>query len=220
MKYDSDIEALQSRRAVLKMLAASPLLAAFGMASSPLMRFLKPTMNPFGFFQPADFPAADLPPEFELSDFPDVWTCFMFMLPLKWLVFNPEQYEIRKIPGFIIRVEENRFVAFSRICPLHGLTIRKSSDSCTHHDSFEHYLSYVRPADNGSCGCCDRNCKGDCIGRSKTPVLICPRDGSVFDVRDGSVLLGPSRSPARQFVVEQEGDILSITRFVDARIVV
>lgn len=216
----NDTEALQSRRTVLKMLAASPLLVTFGMVASPLMRYLKPTMAPFDFFQPADLPKATLPPQFERSDFPDIWTCMQFMFPMKCLVFNPEQYEVRNIPAYIIRVEENKIVAFSRMCPLQG-TALGGAGSCTQRDTLEHYLSYVRPKDHGSCGCCDGGCSGDCIGRSATPVLVCPRDGSVFDIcNNGSVLIGPARSPARQFVVEQEGDVLSVSRFEDARIVV
>src|SRR5271156_4473419 len=91
-------EALRSRRAILKMIAAAPLVVTFGLLASPLMRFLKPTMKPLNFFQAADLPGADPPPQFHRSDFPDVWTCIPFMFPMKYLVFNPEQYEIRKIP--------------------------------------------------------------------------------------------------------------------------
>jgi hypothetical protein len=220
MEYSNDNEVRQSRRAVLKMLAGAPLLLTFGMVSSPLMHYLKPTMSPLDFFQPADFPAAARAILFNRNEFPEIWSCVPFMFSMKYPIFNPEQYEIRKIPGFAIRVGDKQIVAFSRTCPLHGVTFR-TSESCTQHDAPNHYLNYIRPKAHGSCGCGDRNCGGDCIGRSKTPVLVCPRDGSVFDVcNNGIVLRGPAWGKPRQFVVEHDGDTLRIARFEDARIVV
>jgi len=198
-------EALWSRRAVLKMIAGAPLVITFGLLASPLMRFLKPTMKPGNFFQAADLPAADQPPLFNQRDLPDIWSCLPFMLPMKYLVFNPEQYEIREIPGFVIRTGENQIVAFSRICP-------KQRD---------HILNYVhvRPTADGSCGCADKSCIGECIGHAKTPILICPCDHSVFDIsNDGRVLCGPAPYPARQFTVDRNGDWISITCLEQVRI--
>jgi hypothetical protein len=69
-----DPEALPSRRQILKMMAGAPLVVTFGLAASPLMRFLKPTMKPGNFFQAADLPGAARPVQFKWRDFPDVWT--------------------------------------------------------------------------------------------------------------------------------------------------
>jgi Rieske Fe-S protein len=196
MEHHNASEALRSRRAILKMMVGAPLFVTSGMLASPLMRFLKPTMKPGNFFQAADLPAAEQPPLFNQSDFPEIWSCLPFMFPMKYLVFNPEQYEIRKIPSFVIRTGTQQIVAFSRICP-------KQSD---------HILNYVLPTANGSCGCADNSCKGDCIGHSKTPVLICPCDESIFDVSDnGRVLYGPATRAARRFTVDRNGDWISIT---------
>lgn len=198
MESDKNGEALRSRRAVLKMIAGAPLLFSFGLATSPLMRYLKPTMKPLDYFQAADLPAADPPALFNWRDFPEIWTCLPFMLPMKYLVFNPEQYEIRKIPGFAIRIDNNELVAFSRICPVNR----------------NHVLNYedVRPTANGSCGCADNTCKGDCIGHAKNSFLICPCDRSIFDVgNNGRVLRGPAPYPARQFTVSRNGDLISIS---------
>jgi hypothetical protein len=190
-------ELLLSRRAVLKVLAGSPLVITFSLLASPLMRFLKPTMQPGNFFQAADLPTVDQPPRFNQSDFPKIWTCLPFMSPMKYLVFNPEQYEVREIPGFIIRVGENQFVAYSRICP-------KQRD---------HILNFVCPAADGSCGCADKTCKGACIAYAKTPALICPRDHSVFEIsNDGSAVCGTTSYPARKFTLDRDGDWISVSR--------
>jgi nitrite reductase/ring-hydroxylating ferredoxin subunit len=162
-------------------------------------------MKPGNFFQAADLPAADQPPRFNQRDFPDVWSCLPFMFPMKYLVFNPEQYEIREIPGFVIRTGKNQIVAFSRMCP-------------KQRDHILNYV-YVRPTADGSCGCATKSCKGDCIGHAKTPVLICPCDHSVFDVsNNGRVLCGPAPYPARQFTVNRNGDWISISRFEEVGI--
>jgi hypothetical protein len=136
-KHCSDPEALWSRRAILKTIAEAPLVVTFGLAASPLMRFPKPTMKPGDFFQPPYFPTADRVEKFQRDDFSEIWTCLPFILHLKYTVFNPEQYEIRKIPGFVIRIDEDKIIAFSRICP-------RGSD---------HILSYVLNTADHCCGC-------------------------------------------------------------------
>jgi Rieske Fe-S protein len=191
-----DREALRSRRAILRILAGAPLMVTYGMLASPLMRFLKPTMQAGNFFQTADLPVVERAPVFHQNDLSEFGACLPFMFPMKNLVFNPEQSEIRKIPSFIMRTETNQIVAFSRVCP----------------NQHNHILNYVRPLKNGSCGCLDKSCKGVCIARAKTAVLICPCDSSVFDVSDnGRVLRGPAPRAARQFTIERNGDLISVT---------
>lgn len=205
LEHCNNTEALWSRRAVLKMIAGAPLVVTFGLVASPLMRFLKPTMKPGNFFQAADFPAAVQPVLLNERHLPDIWSCLPFMLPMKYPVFNAEQYEIREIPGFAIRTGKNQIVAFSRMCP-------KQSD---------HVLNYVyvSPTANGSCGCTMEHCKGDCIRHAKTPILVCPCDGSTFDVsNNGRVLCGPARYRLRQFIVNRNGDWISISRFEEVGI--
>jgi Rieske Fe-S protein len=196
MEQCNNAEALRSRRAVLKIIASAPLVVSFGLLASPLMRFLKPTMKPGNFFQAADLPVADQPAQFKWHDFPDIWSCIPFMLPMKYLVFNPEQYEIRKKPGFAVRIEKDKIVAFSRICPSRGCQ----------------YLNYARDAADNYCGCTPEKSKCCCIVQTTTPVLICPCCHSVFDVsNNGRVLAGPAPWPPRQFTVNYDGDLISIT---------
>jgi hypothetical protein len=180
-------ESLLSRRDLLKAMTGAPLVVSFGLFTSPVMRFLKPSMQPGNFFQSADLPTADHPPVFNMSDLPDVWNCLPFIISMKYLVFNPEQYEVRTMPGFVIRTGEDKIVAFSRRCP-------KQRD---------HILNFVLPTADGSCGCPDSNCKGYCIGYAKTPSLFCHCDKSVYDVaRDGRAICGSAYS-ARQFTIKK-----------------
>lgn len=200
----NNTEPLVSRRAILKTIAGAPLVVTFGLAASPLMRFLKPTMKPGNFIQAADLAEADEPVQFQISDFPQLWSCLPFMLPMKYLVFNAQRYEIRKIPCLAIRIENNQVVAFSRICP----------KRCNH------ILMLDRPAANGSCGCRDLSCKGYCIGYSKAPVLFCPYDHSVFDVSNhGRPTCGSPWFEARRLIVNRRGDQISISRLEDYGIV-
>lgn len=114
---------------------------------------------------------------------------------MKYVVFNPEQYEIRNIPGFVMRLETNQVVAFSRISP-------KQRD---------HILNYVSVQPNGSCGCADKSCESACIGYLKTSALICPCDDTAYDVSDnGRVIRGSANYPARQFTIDRNGEWISI----------
>jgi hypothetical protein len=75
MEHLNDPEGLRSRRTVLRMMAAAPLMVTYGMLASPLMRFLKPTMQPGNFFQTADLPTGEQLPVFIESDLPEIgWT--------------------------------------------------------------------------------------------------------------------------------------------------
>jgi nitrite reductase/ring-hydroxylating ferredoxin subunit len=125
------------------------------------------------------------------------------MLPMKYLVFNPEQYEVRKIPSFVIRTGKNEIIAFSRICP-------------RDHD---HILNFVLPRADGSCGCLDQSCKGYCIGYAKTPSLVCPCDKSVFDVANNGRAICGSAYYARQLSVSRNGKWISIERLENFGIV-
>jgi Rieske Fe-S protein len=214
MEHCDSTEALWSRRAVLKMIAGAPLVATFGLAASPLMRYLKPTMKPGNFFQAADFPEADPPPRFSTSDFSEVWTCLPFMLPLKYPVFNPQQYEIRQIPGFVIRTNKNEIVAFSRICPYRGCILNFRIDVTNYSCGCD--FANHKDCNSGDRGCSPGKNKCSCLEEllsvAKAPILYCPCDWSVFDITDGGrVLRGPAGRPPRRLTVEHDGDWISIT---------
>jgi hypothetical protein len=50
-------------------MATAPLMITLGFAGEALMRFAKPTMKPFGLFDPADLPNTGLPAVFSLATF-------------------------------------------------------------------------------------------------------------------------------------------------------
>ncbi len=180
-------EALLHRRVILKLIAGTPLVTTFGLLSSPLLRYLKPTMKAGDFFQTADLPKAERTIRFQRHDFPETWTCIPFMLPLRYAVFSPEGHEIRETPGFIIRTAKDEIVAFSRICP-----------NCRHRQM----LNFLK-----------NTAELDCIAQSKTPVLYCPCacDLSTFDLSDnGRVLAGPASRPlSRMSVTFDDGYIVT-----------
>src|SRR5438105_4453488 len=109
-----------SRRILLKTVAAVPLAATFGLAFSPLFRFLLPTRRPLDLLGPSDQPAPLKDVKFTDADFPDEWTCIPFVFQQTYKEYNPEGQEVRKIPGFIVKLPKKNggdVVAYSRICP-------------------------------------------------------------------------------------------------------
>lgn len=181
-----------SRRTVLKFAAAAPLLLTFGLAASPLARFLKPTMKPGGFFQEADFPVGTDRIEFNLADFPYDGVCLPFEYRLKFNVFGPQREEIRNIPAFAVRIAPDEIVAFSRFCPRRGCLLSYKTHYC--------------------CGCVESTIQDcNCPEKKQGMVMVCPNDHSVFDVtQDGRVLSGPAPRPPRRFKIIRQGDRIAI----------
>lgn len=178
----SGVRELLPRRTILKLIAGAPLIATFGLTASPLMRYLKPTMKAGNFFQGADLPIPDQSVRFEWRDFPDKWTCLPFLLPVRYLVFNPEDHETREIPAFIMRNEANKIIAFSRICP-----------QCRHRQPLNFLMKTADLPD---------------IPQSKNPVLYCPCacDFSIYDLGDnGRALRGRAGRPLRKIDVVFDG---------------
>lgn len=185
----------QSRRQFLKIMAAAPLILPFGLTASPLMRYLKPTMKPGGFFDPADLPGCAEDVRFTFSDFPQQWTCLPVMYPLKIAEFNPEQQEIREIPAFIIRTNGDEIVAYSRICPIaHG---------------YRCILNWLSDPDICHCGCFSKSEK--CCSNVANPVLFCPCTGITFDLANGASVIGRSGlRPPRKIELTKENDKIAL----------
>lgn len=173
------------RRTLLKVVAALPLAASFGLLASPLMRYLRPTIKPLDILGPSDQPKANKPVEFQHSDFPEPWTCLEFMFEQTYLEYNPEAKEVRKIPGFIVKLPTGDVVAYSRICPHLGCIFNfvKNPDDCAKGYNY-------RPAG---------------------PVFACPCHLSVYDIaQGGKVVSGPAPRPPRSFTIKVEGEKISI----------
>lgn len=195
MEPSTDARALLPRRTILKFIASAPLVATFGFASSPLLRYFKPSMKAGGFCQTADLPQIAQPVRFHRTEFPAPWTCQPFSLPLRYTVFNTEGHENREEPGFILRTAGNEVIAFSRICPNY------------HH----HPLNFLM-----------NTAELPCIPQSKYPVLYCPCACCfcTFDLNDnGRVMQGNAARPLRRMEVTFDGEHYTVIGLAQPEIV-
>ena len=176
------------RRTVLKTVAALPLAATFGLLASPFLRFLRPTLKPLDVLGQSDQPMAEPPiPTFTDKDFPEPWTCIPFMFNQKYIEYNPEAKEVRKIPGFIVKLPTNEIVAYSRICPHLGCIFNFVPD----------------PAECAK----GYNFNPNTLPGGGRPVFACPCHLSVYDIANsGKVVSGPAPRPPRKFEVKKVGD--------------
>lgn len=174
-----------SRRVLLKTAAAVPLAFTFGLAFSPLFRFLLPTRKPLDLLGPSDQPRALEPVKFTDADFPEAWTCLPFTFQQSYLEYNPEGAEIRKIPGYIVKLPDGDVVAYSRICPHLGCI-----------------FNFVKEPEEAAKG---YNFKPD------GPVFACPCHLSVYDIAQaGKVVSGPAPRPPRRFEIKKEGGTYTV----------
>ncbi len=186
----------KSRRHLLKIMAAAPLFITFGFAGEALARFAKPTMKPSGIFDPSDQPSAVITPEFHDSDLPVEWACLPFIYRMKIPTFSPEKEVIREIPGYILRLPDDRIVAYSRLCP--------RGRGCI--------LNYIRHP-RRRCGCAPEGEYCCCTVDIDNPVFVCNRDASAFDIaNEGRVIRGPAPRPPVSFQLDRKGNFVSVVR--------
>lgn len=177
-----------SRRVLLKTVAAVPLAFTFGLAFSPLFRFLLPTRKPLDLLGPSDQPAALEAVKFTDKDFPDPWTCIPFMFQQTYKEYNPEGREVRKIPGYIVKLPNGEVVAYSRICPHLGCI-----------------FNFVNEREVASKGYNYTPATWD------GPVFACPCHLSVYDIlQNGKVVSGPAPRPPRKFEIKKEGGTYTV----------
>jgi Rieske Fe-S protein len=184
----------RSRRRVLKLIAAAPLTLTFAFLGDGLLRYIKPTMKPFGIFDPADMPKGTGREVFDISDFPKPWTCIPFIYRQEHVEFNSEKQVIKEIPAFAIRLAGDEIVAYSRICP-------------RGHAGLLQYRENPR-----NCGCHKERvtCCG-CAVDVDNPVLTCSRDFSVFDLaHDGRIIQGCAPRPPHKFELSRRGDQIAV----------
>jgi Rieske Fe-S protein len=174
-----------TRRNVLKVAAAVPLAGSLALAFSPLMRFFLPTRGPLDVFGKSDQPAAVTDVSFDESQFPDPWTCLSFTFQQSYIEYNPEGKEVRKIPGYAVKLPTGEVVAYSRICPHLGCIFQfvKDPEECLKGFNF----------------------------KPDGPVFACPCHLSVYDIaQNGKVVSGPAPRPPRRFEVKTEGTKISV----------
>ena len=178
-----------SRRTLLKTVAAVPLAATFGLAFSPLFRFLLPSRRPLDLLGPSDQPAALAPVVFTDDQFPKAWTCIPFTFQQSYQEYNPEAQEVRKIPGFAVKLPDGDVVAYSRICPHLGCIFNFVDDP----DVASKGYNYHPASWDG-------------------PVFACPCHLSVYDIsQNGKVVSGPAPRPPRRFEIKKESGKYTIT---------
>ncbi len=170
-----------SRRFLLKTAAAVPLAFTFGLAISPMLRFLRPTIKPLDLLGPSDQPAPLKEVSFDESDFPEPWTCLPFTFAQTYKEYNPEGMEVRKVPGFAVKLPTGDIVAYSRICPHLGCIFNFVKD----HDEIAKGYNYAF---------------------AERPMFCCPCHLSVYDILNGGkVVSGPAPRPPRKFDIKKEG---------------
>lgn len=99
--------------------------------------------------------------------------------------YNPEGMEVRKIPGFVVKLPDGDVVAYSRICPHLGCIFNFVKDP--------------------------QECLKGYNYLPKGPVFACPCHLSVYDIaQGGKVVSGPAPRPPRRFDVQKDGDNIKI----------
>ena len=180
-----------SRRVLLKSVAAIPLAFTFGLAFSPLFRFLLPTRRPLDLLGPSDQPEALKSVTFTEADLAQPWTCLEFMFEQAYKEYNPESREVRKIPGFILKLPNGDVMAVSRICPHLGCIFKYVPDP----EDVSKGYNFLPPHDKDHWH----------------PYFACPCHFSVYDpMQNGKVVSGPAPRPPRQFTVQKEGGVYKI----------
>lgn len=202
------------RRRFLRLAAGLPVtagLAAFGL---PLLRFLKPNMDPFALLTPTTRDASAGEPVLvaALSDLPNPWDHRYFVFAQKYPQYTPDGFRTTAVPGVAIRLPrkvrlpwdwvpatgetpqftESDLIVFSRICPHLGCIFNYVPEW---REISAGYGGYVPPKER------------------QHALMGCPCHLSIYDPADpaqpGRVLSGPAPRPPRTFYYEiQDGRIL------------
>jgi Rieske Fe-S protein len=202
------------RRIFLRLAARVPIAGGIVAFASPLLRFLKPNVEPFALIAPTARDTASGEPVIAaaLSELARPWDFRYFVFTQKYPQYTPEGFKTQAVPGVVVRLprkirlpwgwvratgerlpfEESDIIAFSRICPHLGCIYNYVSEW---REVTSGYGGYVPPADR------------------RHALMACPCHLSIFDPADpeepGRVLSGPSPRPPRTFFYRiSEGRIL------------
>ncbi len=205
------------RRRFLKLAAGLPLIGGLVAFGEPLLRFLKPNVEPFSVLTPTAEDAAAGEPVVAaaLSEIPKPWDFKYFVFTQKYPQYTPDGYKSQAVPGVVIRLPrkitlpwewlkttaekpqftESDVIVFSRICPHLG---------CIYNFVAEWrlvtagYGGYVPPADR------------------QHALMACPCHLSIYDPGDpkepGRVLSGPAPRPPRTFFYEIKEERILVKR--------
>jgi Rieske Fe-S protein len=205
------------RRRFLKMVAGLPLLGgavAFGL---PLLRFLKPNVEPYKVLEPTLEDAATGEPVLAatVGELAKPWDYKYFVFTQRYPQYTPEGYKTQAVPGVVIRLPEkiklpwnwvrltgetpqfaeSDIIAFSRICPHLGCIYNFVGD---YREVTAGYGGYVPPKER------------------QHALMACPCHLSIYDPADptdpGRVVSGPAPRAPRTFFYQLEGDKILVKR--------
>src|SRR5208283_3239771 len=114
--------------------------------------------------------------------------CLPFMFSQTYQEYNPEGAEVRKIPGYVVKLPTGDVVAYSRICPHLGCIFNFVDEKEVAASGYNYHPAVW-----------------------DGPVFACPCHLSVYDIsQNGKVVSGPAPRPPRSFVVKSEGGVITI----------
>jgi Rieske Fe-S protein len=210
MTQDSGID----RRRFLKLVAGLPLAGGLVAFASPLLRYLKPNVDPFAIITPTSHDAATGEPVVaaSVSELSKPWEFRYFVFTQRYPQYTPEGFKTQAVPGVVIRLPgrirlpwgwvraqgetpqfvESDIIAFSRICPHLGCIYNFVPEW---REVTSGYGGYVPPENK------------------RHALMACPCHLSIYDPADpsqpGRVLSGPAPRPPRTFFYEiTDGRIL------------
>ncbi|MDR7418714.1 MAG: Rieske 2Fe-2S domain-containing protein [Armatimonadota bacterium] len=210
MVHDSRMD----RRRFLKLAASLPLVGGLVAFGSPLLRYLKPNVDPFAIITPTAHDAATGEPVVaaSLSELARPWDYRYFVFTQKYPQYTPDGFKTQAVPGVVIRLPnkirlpwgwvrtlgetpqftEHEIIAFSRICPHLGCIYNFVPEW---REVTSGYGGYVPPENK------------------RHALMACPCHLSIYDPADpnepGKVLSGPAPRAPRTFFYEiSDGRIL------------
>ncbi len=213
---DSPPQADLNRRKFIKLITTVPILAAAAALISPLLRFLKPNVEPFKIYAPTleDAAKGESIVAATLADVAKPWDFKYFVFTQKYPQYTPDGFKAANVPGVVIRLpskvklpwewgkeigkqpplEESEIIAFSRICPHLGCIYNFISNW---KEVTAGYGGYVPPESR------------------QHALMACPCHLSIYDPADpatpGRVLSGPAPRPPRTFLYRIEGQDIVVT---------
>lgn len=204
------------RRRFLRLAIAAPILAGLAAIASPLLRFLKPNVEPFKIYALTlhDAPKGEAKAVATLSEVASPWDFKYFVFTQKYPQYTPEGFKAANVPGVVIRlpsaitlplewakaigkepkITESDVIVFSRICP--------------HLGCIYNYVANWKEVTAGYGGFVPPEPRQHAL-------MACPCHLSIYDPADkqvpGRVLSGPAPRPPRTFLFEVQGEKIVVT---------
>lgn len=199
------------------MAASLPLIGGLVAFGAPLLRFLKPNVNPYEILEPTrqDAATGESVMAATMDELAKPWDFKYFVFTQKYPQYTPEGYKTQAVPGVVIRLPnkiklpwdwvratgetpqfaESDIVVFSRICPHLGCIYNFVGD---YREVTAGYGGYTPPKER------------------QHALMACPCHLSIYDPGDatqpGRVLSGPAPRPPRTFFYQVDGDRIVVKR--------